>query len=205
MSEKRLKMIFNGCCFLYTLALIYAFVINFQGKYFGMCFVSCLTPWIIPCIIKILKMKAPTEVYIINILFVFCASLWGSCLDGYDLLYFDKFVHFASGIIMSEIAYIIYKYYLKDDQRLSLMCMFINGLNALVAVLWEFYEYALYIFFRYDAIRQNTTGVHDTMTDLLVAVIGGIVLTCYLLHYDCDHKDHFFVSLQRKFYLLNQK
>ncbi len=84
------------------------------------------------------------------------------------------------------------------------MCIFINAVNATIALLWEFYEYALLVFFQYDAIR-NVTGVHDTMTDMLVAVIGGILLTIYLVRFDQSSKDHFFVSLERKLYKLNHK
>ena len=56
--------------------------------------------------------------------------------------------------------------------------------NASVALLWEFYEYALLVFFQYDAIKHFSTGAHDTITDMLVAVIGGIILSLYLIHYD---------------------
>ena len=68
---------------------------------------------------------------------------------------------------------------------------------------WEFYEYALLVFFQYDAIKHFSTGVHDTITDMLVAVIGGLILSIYLIHYDQSEKNHFFVSLERKIHKMN--
>ena len=133
----------------------------------------------------------------------YCFCLWGSCLGGYQLPYYDKFTHFASGVVICEMIYLLYKHYLRDDHRKSLMFIFLNAVNASVALLWEFYEYALLVFFQYDAIKHFSTGVHDTITDMLVAVIGGLILSIYLIHYDQSGKNHFFVSLERKIYKMN--
>lgn len=202
---KKLKMMWYGCLIIYIVTLIYAFYVNWQGKYFGMTFVACLTPWILPALMKILHIKVPLEFYIINLVFVYFASLWGSCLGGYSTPYYDKFIHCASGVVICELIYFIYKYFLREDHRQSLMFLFLNAVNALVALLWEFYEYALLVFFNYDAINHWTSGVHDTLTDMLVAVIGGLVLSFYLIHFDQSPKEHFFVSLERKIYQLNHK
>lgn len=204
MKNQKIKylIILSNC--IYILTLIYAFYINWQGKYFGMTFVACLTPFIAPLFMKIIKVKVPEEFYLLNIVFIYFASLWGSCLGGYSTPYYDKFTHFASGIIICELAYLLYKHFLRNEKRKIVMCIFINAVNASIALLWEFYEYALFVFFQYDAIR-NVTGVHDTITDMLVAVIGGLLLTIYLMKFDQSCKDHFFVSLERKIYKLNHK
>ena len=185
------------------MTLIYAFYVNWQGKYFGMTFVACVTPFIVPTFMKLIKVRVPLEFHIINIVFVYFASLWGSCLGGYQLPYYDKFTHFASGVVICEMIYLLYKHYLRDDHRKSLMFIFLNAVNASVALLWEFYEYALLVFFQYDAIKHFSTGAHDTITDMLVAVIGGIILSLYLIHYDQSEKNHFFVSLERKIHKMN--
>lgn len=204
MKNQKIKylIILSNC--IYILTLIYAFYINWQGKYFGMTFVACLTPFIAPLFMKIIKVKVPEEFYLLNIVFIYFASLWGSCLGGYSTPYYDKFTHFASGIIICELAYLLYKHLLRNEKRKIVMCIFINAVNASIALLWELYEYALFVFFQYDAIR-NVTGVHDTITDMLVAVIGGLLLTIYLMKFDQSCKNHFFVSLERKIYKLNHK
>ncbi|MFQ7174854.1 MAG: hypothetical protein ACLRQF_24100 [Thomasclavelia ramosa] len=42
-----------------------------------MTIVACLTPFIMPLLMKLLKIEVPQEFYIINIIFVYFASLWG--------------------------------------------------------------------------------------------------------------------------------
>lgn len=205
MKKNGLKYMYFTTILIYIVTLIYAFIVNWQGKYMGMCYVAVITPLIFPIILKLLKIKVPYEVLIINVVFVYFASLIGSCLGGYSTAYFDKFTHFASGIVVLELAYMVYKYYVKIDISKVFMVLCINAINMMVAALWELYEYALLIFVNNDAIRHYTTGVHDSMTDILVCLIGGLLLTIYLVKYDNDKKDHFFVALVRKTFQLNQK
>ncbi|MEG0592903.1 MAG: hypothetical protein RR512_06280 [Coprobacillus sp.] len=205
MKKNGLKYAYYLSIIIYLATLIYAFIINWQGKYMGMCFVAIITPLIFPVILKLLKIKVPYEVLIINVVFIYFASLIGSCLGGYSTDYFDKFTHFASGIVICELGYMIYKYYIKTDVSMIFMVLVINAINMMVAALWELYEYALLVFVNNDAIRHYTTGVHDSMTDILVCLIGGILLTLYLIRYDSSEKDHFFVSLVRKTFELNKK
>ncbi|MEE0778594.1 MAG: DUF2238 domain-containing protein [Massilimicrobiota sp.] len=200
---KKLKGTWITCVIIYIMTLIYAFYVNWQGKYFGMTFVACVTPFIVPVFMKLIKVRVPLEFHIVNIIFVYFASLWGSCLGGYQLPYYDKFTHFASGVVICEMIFLLHKHYLRHDHRKSLMFIFLNAVNASVALLWEFYEYALLVFFQYDAIKHFSTGVHDTITDMLVAVIGGLILSIYLIHYDQSEKNHFFVSLERKIHKMN--
>ena len=197
MKNKKTNFIYKSWILIYLISLVYAFYLNWGGKYFSMTIVACLTPFIMPLLMKLLKIEVPQEFYIINIIFVYFASLWGSCLGGYHIPYFDKFTHFFSGIIFCEIAYIFYKHFLPNEKRKFLMFIFINALNAMIALFWEFYEYALLIFFNYDAINHYSTGIHDSITDMLVAVIGSFILSLYLTHYDQRNDNHFFIKLAK--------
>ena len=197
MKNKKTNFIYKSCILINLISLVYAFYLNWGGKYFSMTIVACLTPFIMPLLMKLLKIEVPQEFYIINIIFVYFASLWGSCLGGYHLPYFDKFTHFFSGIIFCEIAYIFYKHFLPNEKRKFLMFIFINALNAMIALFWEFYEYALLFFFNYDAINHYSTGIHDSITDMLVAVIGSFILSLYLTHYDQRNDNHFFIKLAK--------
>lgn len=197
------RKILFGCCLIYLVTLIYALIINFGNQYFLMTLVSIVTPLIIPMIFKLLKIRCNDEIYILNIIFVYFASLIGSCLGGYSTAYFDKFVHCASGVVILEIGYLVYKYYIKENSKIF-MLIFLNAFNMLIAFLWELYEYLLLILFNYDAIRHYTSGVHDTMTDMIVCFIGGLLLSIYLIKYDQSDKKHFFVSLQRDLFQINK-
>lgn len=204
MKKEKLKIVYYFCLVIYILTLGYAFYKNINNHYLGMTFVAGITPFIVPVIVKLLKIKVPYEVYILNLVFVYFASLIGSCLGGYSTPYFDKVVHCASGVVISEVVYIVYKYYLRNDYRRSLMFLFINAGNAMIALFWEFYEYALLVFFNHDAIRHYASGVHDSMTDMLVAMVGGFVLSLYLIKFDQSSKSHFFVSLERNIQKMNR-
>lgn len=69
-----------------------------------------------------------------------------------------------------------------------------------VAQLWEFYEYAMLIFFKNDCINHYTQGVHDSITDMLCAAVAGICLTVFLVLYYKNGRRSFFVNIYEKFY-----
>ena len=68
---------------------------------------------------------------------------------------------------------------LDSIQEWHIFLVFVNAVNTAIAVYWEFYEYAMLIFFNNDAINHYTSGVHDTITDMLVCVAGGLVCLLY--------------------------
>lgn len=197
---------------IYVVTLIYSFVVNYPDRgvntRFNMTFVAVLCPLIVPILFKLLKWKPVSEIFIINIIFCYFASLIGSCLGGYGVKYFDKFVHFGFGFCGIEIAYLLYMILKKSSkidnrQEWHIFLVFINAVNLAVAALWEFYEYAMLVFFNNDAINHYTSGVHDTMTDMLVCAAGGLIVTAFLIQASRSKKDNFFTLLPQKFYTLN--
>lgn len=197
---------------IYVVTLIYSFVVNYPDRgvntRFNMTFVAVLCPLIVPILFKLFKWKPVSEIFIINIIFCYFASLIGSCLGGYGVKYFDKFVHFGFGFCGIEIAYLLYMILKKSSkidnrQEWHIFLVFINAVNLAVAALWEFYEYAMLVFFNNDAINHYTSGVHDTMTDMLVCAAGGLIVTAFLIQASRSKKDNFFTLLPQKFYTLN--
>lgn len=197
---------------IYVVTLIYSFVVNYPDRgvntRFNMTFVAVLCPLIVPILFKLFKWKPVSEIFIINIIFCYFASLIGSCLGGYSVKYFDKFVHFGFGFCGIEIAYLLYMILKKSSkidnrQEWHIFLVFINAVNLAVAALWEFYEYAMLVFFNNDAINHYTSGVHDTMTDMLVCAAGGLIVTAFLIQASRSKKDNFFTLLPQKFYTLN--
>ena len=55
---------------------------------------------------------------------------------------------------------------IKTKQEKRVFYVFINAVNMAIALCWEFFEYAMLIFFNNDAINHYTQGVHDSMTGL---------------------------------------
>ncbi|MEI3292277.1 MAG: hypothetical protein V8R63_02015 [Thomasclavelia ramosa] len=56
MKNKKTDFIYRSCIRIYLISLVYAFYLNWGGKYFSMTIVACLTPFIMPLLMKLLKL-----------------------------------------------------------------------------------------------------------------------------------------------------
>lgn len=216
MPNKRsqcLKSVLYVLIAVYLITLIYGFYCNFQKQDYnalGMLAVACITPLIIPAVFKILHFQPVYEIYICNIVFVYFASLIGSGFHGYSLPGFDKVLHFSSGLLLSIVSILIFMMikkvsHITNQADYHLFLLFINTANLAIAACWEFYEYAMLIFFNNDCINHYTQGVHDTITDMLCAFVGGLIITALVAHAYRHQKSNFITDLCEKFYNLNIK
>ena len=210
-SKVRGKCLFYFETAIYVITLLYSFYHSWQIQdmnALGMSVVACITPWIVPVIFRLFHWKPIYEILICNITFVYFASLIGSCFHGYSVLGFDKVLDFSSGLLLTIAAVILFMVIKKsahiddpDDYRLFLL--FINAMNLAIAVCWEFFEYAMLIFFQNDCINHYTQGVHDSITDMMCAGVGGLLVTLCIVHAYRHHHDNFITRLCEKFYILN--
>ena len=194
MQDKTLKKVWYGSIVLYIGTLAFAFGYNLYTKDYhsvGMAFVAVLTPCIVPLIFKLCHWNKVYEIYILSNVFTYFASVWGGSLNAYRIYGFDKILHFSSGWLIATAAVVLY---------FTIFLIFINAVNMAVAQLWEFYEYAMLIFFKNDCINHYTQGVHDSITDMLCAAVAGICLTVFLVLYYKNGRRSFFVNIYEKFY-----
>lgn len=173
-----------------------------------MILVAGFTCLLLPFLFQILKLKMIVELHFVNVIFVGLANICGSVLHFYSFVYFDKFLHFVSGILLCELSYMIFCFLrqsiiFKDKVDRILCLLFMNALNLSFAVLWEFFEYACLIFLNNDAIHHYSSGVHDAMGDMIVALVGGFVVSCFIFYYFKTNHKNYFISLNEKFYLTN--
>lgn len=207
------KKIYYTCCVLYVIFLGYAFYDSITNQYMHslmMCFVSLALVFCIPIFFKIMKWQPVYEIYILAIIFMFLASVLGSSYRFYDnVLYWDKYVHCFSGVLGAEVAYLLFcmlkKTLIVKKEDFSVMYVFINAVNIMIAALWELFEYAGLVFFDYDGIRHYTTGVHDSMTDIFVCIIGGLVTTYFIYRFYKTGKDNIFSNINKRFHMTNIK
>ena len=187
-------------------ASLYCFVHDLNGL--DMAPVAAFTCFLVPLALKLLHLKPIFEMYILNVVFATIASIAGSMLDAYAIPYFDKVLHFCSGFLITLLGFILFSYFMKktdfQNQRERLFSIFYcNAFNMQIAVYWEFFEYGCLIFLNNDAIRHYTTGVHDSITDMLMSFFAGICVTLEILHYYRTGKDNCIIRLNRKLYTLN--
>lgn len=206
-QQKIVKMSYIVYYFMLITAALYCYKHNnMEGIKMGV--LASFTCFLVPLVLKILKLKTIFEIYIINIIFAAFAIIAGDMLDAYSICFFDKFLHFSSGLFLTELAYMLFCYLKKDTHIQSkndriLSILFINACNMMIAVYWEFFEYACLIFLNNDAINHYTTGVHDTITDMITACIGGFIVTYKIMRYYKTDKTNFWIRLNSSFYELN--
>lgn len=208
MRDEKLKKVLYAEIFIYACTWIYGLYHNLQIANLngvGMGFVALLTPCIVPVLFKVLKLKPVYEIYIINVLFVYFASLVGSCYGWYGYPMFDKVLHFCSGWFMTLIGVMVFckiKHVkkIKDPADYSVFLLFINCMNLAVAVLWEFYEFLMLVFFNNDCIHHFDTGVYDSMTDMMCAFVAGLIMTFWIVRYYKSGKKNFFIHVYESFY-----
>lgn len=110
--------------------------------------------------------------------YIYLTQVLGTTCGFYNLPYYDKFMHFLSGAIFVIIAYIILKRYIKEK---SLLLIMMNCVETAIAFLWEIFEYSGLLLFNYDASHHYTTGVHDTMQDMIFSFLAGLLIT-YIIY-----------------------
>ena len=150
---------------------------------------------LLPNIVK-KKIKITERIEVIYLLFLFIAHFLGSIVNlYYQISWYDTFVHYMSGWITASLGYIIcVKACEKNNKFISL---FLLTFSSLIAVMWEIFEFTCDLLFHKDAQNVLTTGVTDTMTDLIVALFGCI--TVLILSYlEGNHKRLFISSFKRE-------
>lgn len=134
----------------------------------------------------------------------------GMVLGGYENLpYFDKLVHTLSGILFAFIGSLLY-YQLKPVQGIekhdySLVSWFSVTFSLSVAVVWEIYEYIINFILGTDPQNVLTTGVNDTMIDMIVCFIGSLFLWFAFWLYYKKEKSSFITDILIQFYDKNIK
>lgn len=112
-------------------------------------------------------------------IFIFLADYLGCVWQLYDYIcWYDCFVHFLAGIFI----YIIGMFIL-DVNMLNNNVFFsiFFGLMLVMAVsgLWEIFEFSVDKILKIDMQNVICTGVSDTMEDIIIAFIGGIICCEY--------------------------
>lgn len=174
---------------------------------FMMVGVSLVLPFAVPLLFRLLKLKMTDKMMLINLTFIYFASLVGSNLGGYGTAMFDKVVHFCSGLIMMELGLMIFDGWIGTQPlfpaQFTFKYFFMNALNLAVGTLWEFYEYMMLVLFNNDCINHYTTGIHDSMTDLLCCFTAGLLFTGISIYYHKHHRQGPAEALSQEFFDAN--
>ncbi|MDD6223742.1 MAG: DUF2238 domain-containing protein [bacterium] len=130
-----------------------------------------------------IKIELSQTIQLIYYLFIIIALVLGS-IEGwyYKISWFDLFVHFLSGVITSVLSLIIIKkIHLLTIEHTAFIILFMISFTLFVASSWEFFEFFSDKILKGDAQWVALTGVDDTMTDMLIALLGSIGFSIYYL------------------------
>lgn len=153
-------------------------------------------------------------VYLLEIVFdgfVLAAVPFASLIGGYDFVpYWDKILHFLSGFLFAALGTVVY-FSCKPGHALERAdaanaALFTWMFAVLSAVLWEIWEYIVSLFGA-DPQQVAATGVGDTMQDMIVCTLGGLLtaVSCwkYLRHLGENRRPGLMMRLFAAYYREN--
>lgn len=112
--------------------------------------------------------------------YVYLTQVLGTTCGFYNLPYYDKCMHFLSGAVFVIIGYALLKGYIRQRKLLIIL---LNCVETAIAFFWEVFEYSGLLLFHYDASRHFTTGVHDTMQDMIFSFVAGLIISYIIYKY----------------------
>ena len=136
--------------------------------------ISSLFVLLVPKLLRKFKIKISDNLEFAYLLFIIFAYFLGTVINFYGMISsYDTIMHFLSGIFEAYIAIQILQNS-KNNKQLDIL--FIIGFVSLISVCWETFEFTASILLKVDPQKVVSTGVTDTMKDLIVALIGGILV-----------------------------
>lgn len=157
-------------------------VIEFSNNNYSrvMTFVAIYPLLLLPFIINKTKFKLSEQEVFLYYLFILLADFIGCVCNLYNTVsWYDIFVHFLSGIFTFVLATIIFRLISKDNNKL-LKILFSLGMVALIAIMWEVFEFSVDSLIHTNLQHNQDTGVIDTMQDMIVAMLGGLISSTYM-------------------------
>lgn len=159
---------------------------------------------------KLLGLQNVWQLDFVILLFLYLSFSIGIVSAGYYTIpYYDKAMHTVSGVFVGFLALVSF-YWLKPVKKIEksdcpLCSVFIFSFSLAVAGLWEICEYAMSLVTGMDPQRVATTGVGDSMQDMIVCMLGTILfLVPTLVFYQRGKKD-FFLGAFTAYFEINFK
>lgn len=146
---------------------------------------SIIPVMLVPTILKkLFKLNLTPSVEFVYLIFVFFAHFLGSIVNFYHTVNnYDKIIHLASGTVTAFFALNLLINFKKYGHKTVLFnVLFIIAFTLMVASFWEFFEYFNDNLFGKDAQNVLTTGVDDTMKDMIAAFIGSILFNIMYIY-----------------------
>lgn len=118
---------------------------------------------------------------LIYLIFIFIAQFLGSVINLYSKIeWYDLFAHTISGFLSGYIAiYLLMNLGHFKEKNLLFQITYILGIVFLIAGLWEMCEFGFDSLLGSNTQHSIETGVADTMEDMIVAFLGGLMFILF--------------------------
>lgn len=176
-KPERIVIYMIRACFI-ILALLFLIRIFIDPNYnkWGGVLAGIGLPFLPPIIEKVYKSHISFRIQLLFYIFLFIALDLGICMDWYKTVtFFDKIIHFGSGILSALVGYYGLSYFKALKTPRGFKVLFIISVCALIAVGWECFEFACDKFLGQHMQQLVSVGPDDTMYDLIGAIGGSII------------------------------
>lgn len=127
----------------------------------------------------LLKIEVPMWLRMTLTIFTFFAMTIAKLFYLYEhTIWWDKFLHLGSGVILAYVGLMIAKHVTKGDNHIIIL-FFSLAFAIACAAIWEIWEFSGDMLFGLDS-QIRATGVNDTMGDIISGTIGAILTIPHL-------------------------
>jgi hypothetical protein len=175
-----LKKLITVIKIMLVMVLIFAIIDQWFSADHSRVYVAVIT---LPAIFlfDIVKLKKSQQLELSYLVFLAVSAIIGSVFQLYELFDgLDKLVHFIWGIISVYFGLIVANYLKLKSKNVWTLIIFLLGITAITAIGWEVCEFTVGAITGGDPQNVQYSGVTDTMWDLINAMLGSIVVICYL-------------------------
>lgn len=155
------------------LCSVYAIIYYIYDDYFMT--VSSFVVMALPFLIFVIERRSkelPLSVKTPYLLFVYASAVIGAIGGLYSSVpSYDKIIHFISGLLISWAFISFVQPYIKKYNA-KLMLFTLICFNGMIALLWEIGEFT----FDFVFDKNVQIGLHDTMTDMIAGLVGGLIV-----------------------------
>lgn len=212
---ERMRRVRNGTLIFYyvfTLCAAVRCLLREATVYNGLLVLAAFLLPVVPHVLYRLCHLRP--VFLLEVVFdgfVLAAVSFASLFGGYELIpYWDKILHFLSGFLFAVLGTAVYfsqkPGHLLDPADAFNASLYTWMFAMMSAVLWEIWEYFV-SFSGADPQQVALTGVGDTMGDIIVCTVGGLItaVSCwkYLRHIGENRRKGLMMHLFEAYYREN--
>lgn len=166
---KKIKNLVNAIMMVVTFIMIIYFIVNKMPSRLLSCF--CLYPLILlPFIVNKIGYKINNNLTFIYTIYLFFAQFLGSIINLYKMIWFyDLIIHFISGFLL-----IMFLVSISNLSRETHPFIYSIGFVSFISLLWEIFEFVTDLLLKTN-MQHLETGTRDTMEDIIISLIGGMV------------------------------